>query len=420
MTNKKKQQPSKWFTSLLITLLCSGLLIVSYSMAKVFLPESFFYAGYGPTFMSRSFSPLAIVYNVLFAAVIAISGYFGYQLYNEKHLAALKKRNAKNHNRVTVETGANQYNRRKVLGQGISIMLVMVCVGTMGTMTSESSNAQNAPKIKTTTFSKLANTPSGLKKANGKVIDTMEGGTTDGKYIYIAFENPTGGGYIAKYDLKGKLIKTSARFTPAQIGHANGMTYDKVRNRLVLAVYRAEGKKILNGSKVIHIHPDTLKITISRNVSPEANVTNICYNAATNQYVSNGKLYDANLKLIRKNVYNYGKYLKMYGDKNTAGQGIACNASNIYVMRYYPDKTKPHNHIYIYDWSGKLVSVYNVKGLMHEANNIFILNNQLYMGVNNGFTYQGKKSDNKNDFIIRLNDIPVTRDMTTPSGTLSN
>ncbi len=370
----------------------------------------------GPVILGRQFSALGITYSILFAAMLAISLYFSFRLYAEKQAkAARKSKGTAKSNKVVVRDESARYKPKQLLYQGVSILVVISLVGVIGSVTSEPSSAQVLPALQDVSYTKIADTPSGLKKANGKVIDTMQGGTTDGKYIYLAFENPKGGGYIAKYDLDGNLVKTSAHFTPKQVGHANAMTYDSVRNRVILAVYQPDGNKVLNRGKVTHFNPDTLNITISRFVTPEAAVSNICYSAATNQYISNGKLYDASLKLVKEDLYSYGKYTKQYGDKKSAGQGISCDANNIYVIRYYPHKTNPHTHVYVFNWSGKLTAAYNVKGLKDEAENIFILNNQFYMGVNNGSTYKGNKKDNKKDYLIRLDGITARQNPTQES-----
>jgi hypothetical protein len=410
---KKKKSSNKWLTKLFILLGCIGILTVVYYLLSASLPERFVDPASGPTLLGRDFSVLAIIYNAGFAITLGFAAYFSFQAYKEKYIVASRKKRASH--KVVVGSGLQRYVRQGVPYQGLAVIVVLLLVGAIGSLTSEPSSAQVVPVMQNVSYTKIADTPSGLKKANGKVIDTMEGGATDGKYIYLAFENPKGGGYIAKYDLNGKLVKTSNTFTPKQVGHANAMTYDSVRNRLVLAVYRVEGDTVLNRGKVTHFNPDTLNITISRYVTPETAVSNVCYSATTNQYISNGKLYDANLALVKKDLYNYSKYTKQYGDKKSAGQGIACDANHIYVIRYYANKTKPHTHVYVFDWSGKLDAVYNIKSLKDEAENIFILNNQLYMGVNNGTTYKGNSKDNKKDYLIRLDGVAVGQNSTTGS-----
>lgn len=248
----------------------------------------------------------------------------------------------------------------------------------------------------------------GKKDSGGSVIDTMQGGTTDGTYLYFAYANPAGGGTIAKFDFNGTLIKGSGVYGVSALGHANALAYDSRRHRLIMPTFRVEGNNIVNGAKLAYIDPSTLQVTQYVNVQPKATISNICYNPATDQFAANGRLYDADFNLKNKSLYKYGSaVLKKYGDGNSFGQGIACNTRYIYVIRYYADTTKPHTHVYMFNWSGKLLSVYNVKDLNDESESIFIANGQLYMGVNNGSTYLGKSSDNKNDYFIRLNGLPL-------------
>lgn len=284
----------------------------------------------------------------------------------------------------------------------------------------EDGNEDDTPvntTLQNISYTKIAQTPSptgntkyanGNKNSSGSVIDTIQGGTTDGTYIYFAYENPAGGGVIAKFNLSGKLIKASSIYSVSEIGHANALGYDSQRHQLVMPTFRANGKTIINGPRIAYINPESLQITKYTAVQPKAIVSNVCYNAATDRFVSNGRLYDAGFKLLNKNQYSYGsKLFKKYSDGDSLGQGIGCNARYIYVIRYYPNKTNPHTHVYVFNWSGKLTGVYNVQGLNDEAESIFIMNGQLYMGVNNGATYLGKNSDNKNDYFIRLSGLPI-------------
>lgn len=266
-------------------------------------------------------------------------------------------------------------------------------------------------------YTKIKETPSptggtkyinGAKASGGSVIDTMQGGTSDGTYLYFAYENPVGGGTIAKFDLNGTFVKGSGVYSVAALGHANALTYDSRRHRLVMPTFRLDGNNIVNGAKLAYIDPKTLQVTQYITVQPKATISNICYNPATDQFAANGRLYDSGFTLIHKNLYNYGTtLLKKYDDEDSFGQGIACNSRYIYVIRYYANATKPHNHIYMFNWSGKLIGIYNVQGLKDESESIFIANGRPYMGVNNGSTYLGKTSDNKNDYFIQLNDLPL-------------
>lgn len=416
MTKKKKAQKSP----LAILGIVTGLtvLVINYYLLEALLPDTYVDAAYGPTILGRSFSGLAVAYNVIFAVLLLVTGYLVLNRQLAKTANQRKKRTTKRGAVVGVGE-SERYMRKRAIYSGGSVVAVVLLIGLFGTLTSSPSHAQSSAeplvKLSSTTYSSVAMTksPTGTtrfinarKDSKGKLIDTMQAGTTDGSYLYFAYENSTAGGVIAKYDLSGKLLKKSQVYKPSAIGHANGFTYNSRLQKLILVTYQPDGNKVYHRDRLAYVDPTTLEITSYVTVSPSASISNVCYNATTDQYVSNGWLYDSSFKLIKKNLYNLS-VMNSFGDKDSAGQGITCDASKIYVIRYYASKTKPHTNVYAYDWSGNLTAVYRVKDLKDEAENVFILNGKLYMGVNNGSTYLGKSSDNRNDYYIRLNDIPV-------------
>lgn len=407
---KKKITYSTSALKLLLATSAVLVVTVSYYLLEAFLPDSLADPMAGPSIFGRNFSVLAVVYNIVFAAALVTAAFKLFRWYTAKMTSARKK-SAK---RVIVGSGS-KIVRQKTMYQGVSALVIVTLIGVFGALTSQPSNALTADtstvKMTSASYTKVAYTRSptgdtkyknGDKDSSGRRIDTMQGGTTDGKYLYFAYGNAVAGGIIAKFDTNGKLIAKSDVFKPSQIGHANDMTYNPRLNKLVLAVWRPEATDT-NKEKVAYIDPTTLKITGYDTVKPKATVTNICYEPTTDRYVANAKSYDASLNVVNKSLYGLtSTVMKSYNDKGTVGQGIGCDAKYVYVIRYYASATRPHTHVYVYDWSGSLKAVYSIKGLKDESENIFILNGELYMGVNNGSTYLSKSSDNKNDYVIRL------------------
>lgn len=392
-------------------------LIINYYLLEALLPDTFVDATYGPSILGRSFSGLAVVYNALFV-VLLLLGVYLFINHRAAQAAALRKKHTTKRGAVVGAGQSERYMRRRAIYGGGSLIIIVALIGAFGALTSSPSNALSSSefrvKLTDTSYSVIASTksPTGNnryinaeKEAKGKLIDTMQAGTTDGTYLYFAFESPKGGGIIAKYDLDGNQLVKSTIYKPSEIGHANGITYNPNLHKLVLSTWNPDGKD-KNADRLAYVDPATLKIDSYINVKPSSTVTNICYNAATNQYLLNGNLYDASFNVVKEGIYNLGM-MGNYGDKKSFGQGITCDANKIYVIRYLASKTKPHTNVYVYDWAGNLTSVYRVKGLKDEAENIFMLNGAVYMGVNNGSTYLGKSSDNKNDYYIRLNDIAL-------------
>lgn len=417
---------------LLIVLLALGILANAYYLLPEILSDNVLDPAYGPSLLGRDFSWFDLVYDMLIAGVLSMSCYYALRLYKEKTMPKRYKKTTNDTTKVVVGHGTPaRLQRRYGMYQAGSFLLIALFVGVLGIATSEPSSALSTttnPKMISISYTKIreARTPTGyarylnaVSNTKGGVLDTMQGGATDGTYLYFAYGGSKSGEVLAKFDQQGTLIKTSRVFSLDEMGHANGITYDTRNNRLVVTAYRYQGSTILNQNRLVYVDPETLEITGEVLAGIDAKISTACYNPVTDQYAANGMLFDANFNLLNPTLYDFSTaVMKPYSDSKSVGQGIACTPNNIYVLRYYAHKTKPHTHIYMYDWSGKLVGVYNVSGLKDEGENLFVLDGQMYLGVNNGSTYRGKSSDNKKDYYIRLKNIPVNTTAPVPIPTV--
>jgi endonuclease/exonuclease/phosphatase family metal-dependent hydrolase len=245
----------------------------------------------------------------------------------------------------------------------------------------------------------------------GSISDcgVIQGGTTDGQYVYSACVNNSSHSntVIVKTDLSGKKILSSSNFSRKAVGHANAMAYNSKAGKLVLTMWDDDSAGN-NGitDQVRIISPSTLKSEGTQTLGKTANVTNICYNPSTDQFIANGKLYDSNYKYIRT-IFSGGdgKFnsdSQMSGD--TAGQGIGCDNSHVYVIRW--SKAKSITRIISYDWSGNLSAVYNLTNMNDELENLFIINGEMYGGVN---TFKGNSSN-----LIKISGITLDTATTIP------
>lgn len=237
----------------------------------------------------------------------------------------------------------------------------------------------------------------------------IQGGTTDGQYVYSACVNDDSHSstVIVKTDISGKKILSSESFSRKSVGHANAMTYSSKAGKLILTMWddnSAGNNGITNQVRIIS--PSTLKSEGTETFDKGANATNICYNPSTDQFIANGKLYDSNYKYIRT-IFSGGDSKfnsdsQMSGD--TAGQGIGCDNSRIYVIRW--SKSKSITRIIAYDWTGNATAVYNLTNMSDELESLFIINGEMYGGVN---TFGTNSSD-----IIKISGIPLDTNATTP------
>jgi hypothetical protein len=235
---------------------------------------------------------------------------------------------------------------------------------------------------------------------------TMQGGTTDGTYLYFICVNDGGSTMrIVKYATSGEKVAESGVLTRKQLGHANDLTYNSKLNLLVATAWD-NNKKGNNGirSAVRFIDPSTFAIQYTKSLSDKESVSNICYNPATDQYVSNGRLYDSNLNYLKKiyNVDTVDKNIGISSEKSVLRQGIGCDSSYIYVLRVV-FRQSGYNMIGVYDWNGNNVGAYRVN-VNDEGESLSIVDGIMYMGINEGTMSKG--GDYRNDYFIRL-EIPA-------------
>lgn len=236
---------------------------------------------------------------------------------------------------------------------------------------------------------------------------TMQGGTTDGTYLFFVCVNPGNKTMkIVKYTTAGEKIGESPAFTRDELGHANDMTYNKNLNLLVVSAWD-KSEKGSNGiiDKVKLLDPTTFAITSTKTLSDHESASNICYNDATDQYVSNGRLYDSNFKLV-KTLYSVDKVdkdISISGEKTVLRQGILCDSSYIYVLRVV-FRQSGYNMVGVYDWNGKNIGAYKVD-INDEGENLSIIDGVMYMGINEGSMSKG--DDFMQDYFIKLNTAPL-------------
>lgn len=251
-------------------------------------------------------------------------------------------------------------------------------------------------------------------KKSGVIVGcgTMQGGTTDGTYLYYLCRHPSRNGEvnIVKYTTSGKKVATSSAFSRKQLGHANDMTYNKKLNLLVVSAWD-DTEKGNNGitNKVRLIDPSSFKIKSTKTLgsyldskgkTKKSSSSNICYEATRDVYVSHGKIYDATFKYV-KTIYSDSAVSSDLGitkEKDVLSQGIDCDSSYVYVIRVVYGQTG-YNMIAAYNWDGKYVGAYRIN-LNDEAENLSMIDGIPYVGINEGKESSGGTSTK--DYFIKL------------------
>ncbi|MEO5948888.1 MAG: peptidoglycan-binding domain-containing protein [Candidatus Saccharimonas sp.] len=267
-----------------------------------------------------------------------------------------------------------------------------------------------------------------------KGCGTMQGGTTDGTYLYFACTEPRGKNdvniNVVKYSTSGKKIDSSEAhgkvYHRAQLGHVGGIAYDQATKQLVISIWDDDtpGNNGIK-NKVRFMNPKTFEISNVISSTSSRAIRDICHKPNSNEYVSRGSLYTLdtvnNIKQLtyKKQLYDNGavddeigityektvKYKDAKGKVQTTNiienQSIACDSTYIYILRVIYRQTG-YNVIAVYDWNGENVSAYRID-LNDEAENVSVINGALYMGINEGGESKGGKS--ANDYFIKLKSI---------------
>ena len=232
-----------------------------------------------------------------------------------------------------------------------------------------------------------------------KNCGTMQGGASDGTNLYVACASPSKSTVrILKLDANGKELANES-YSRSEIGHANDMAYNSKLKVLVVPTWDTDGS---GEDKAKLLDPDTLKVKDTVKTSDGGGLSNICYNAAADQYVAGGRVYDGSFNYVKRIYTNedVDKDTRLTSPSGTVlNQGIDCDSQYIYVMRVLFKQTG-YNRIAVYDWSGKNVAVYQVS-LNDEGESLSVINGVMYMGINEGSMSGG--GDTGDDYFVKLN-----------------
>lgn len=198
----------------------------------------------------------------------------------------------------------------------------------------------------------------------------LQGGCTDGKYAYFCTLN----GYadtctISKYNVD--TWEEVARANIVDVDHGNDITYNKDKRCLVVC------HNSPNRTLVSFVNRNTLEIIETFEIPLE--IYSITYNETTNKYAV-GISYSFDFAILDKN-FNVIETIKGVKPKSTTRQGMDSDDKYLYFLLSFP------NAISVYDWDGNHYGVFelNDEASKYESENIFLLNDDLYIGYNHGF-----------------------------------
>jgi hypothetical protein len=202
----------------------------------------------------------------------------------------------------------------------------------------------------------------------------MQGGCTDGTYMYYAMVNSGDSqtACIRKYDIKtGKLLKTG---DPIATDHSNDITYIPETNQLLVC------HNSPNRTMVSVVDADTLEFV--KKVELPFKIFSISYQPEREVYVvgiSGGQdfsILNKNFKVDRNYLPSTDRFTAVNTEFTT--QGMETDINYIYFVQY---KT---NVIMVYDWKGKYVNQIPLDIPSNtEPENISLVGDCFYIACNN-------------------------------------
>lgn len=202
------------------------------------------------------------------------------------------------------------------------------------------------------------------------LFDTVQGGTFDGEYYYIAFVNsylPYETAIIVKYDKDGNEVKRSEVLP---LDHANSITMLENGN-LMVAHCQSPDEHYYRYSI---IDKDSFEIIETKDLNEP--FMSIAYCKETKCFVSgewNGdkmNVYGENLNLLYSFNVNF---------RDSFPQSYFCTKDVIYAIRCFNDGSF-HNYIYAYSYEGKTLLEYKLNiPRLTEAEAISVVDNEVYV-----------------------------------------
>ncbi len=209
-----------------------------------------------------------------------------------------------------------------------------------------------------------------LEDVHGGSATILQGGCTDGEYAYFCSLN----GYADTCSISKYKIGTweeVARSYSVKVDHGNDITYNKDKKCLVVC------HNSPNRTLVSYVDKNTLEIKETFEIPLE--IYSITYNAKTNRYAV-GISYSFDFAILDKN-FNVIERIEGVKPKSTTKQGMESDDKYLYFLLSSP------NAISVYDWDGNHYGVFetNDEAKGYESENIFLHNDDLYIGYNYSF-----------------------------------
>lgn len=192
-----------------------------------------------------------------------------------------------------------------------------------------------------------------------------QGTASDGTYVYFAMRNrDDSGAVISKYRLDdGSFV---AKSDVLDLGHANDMTYDFAKNRLVVAHGQSEGKILTI------VYPETLEFVEDIKITHGSGAITYCVERGLFAISQGGKT----LHIMDGDLKHIVSYSRTPASGYTA-QGMGSDENYV----FFPMSGSSDNILEVYDWDGNYVTRITVE-TVKESESLFYINGEYYVSFN--------------------------------------
>jgi hypothetical protein len=198
----------------------------------------------------------------------------------------------------------------------------------------------------------------------------MQGGCTDGKYMYLLMEGSdvqidgvtyAKGHVITKVDMTTWQIV--ARTEPLPLGHGNGMCYNPNLGQLVVSMCNDIADTPEDESRMVaFVDVDTMELAGTRKL--DLAIYAIDYNAKRDLYVVGIKGNSAAFAVLDSDFVELGYY-----PGNVLGLGsqdVDCDDNYIFVGNSGVTTMPGMEVVKVYDWNGEYVGIFRVDSVSEQ------------------------------------------------------
>lgn len=214
-----------------------------------------------------------------------------------------------------------------------------------------------------------------FKTVNG--AGTVQGGCTDGKYVYVGMMGKSDGvefGVVSKYDITtGEIVGSSERLPTF---HTNDMTYDAKNNRIVIATLDA------GWTRLSFVDAETLEY--KGDLITPVGIRGLEYLPDSNTYVAAG--FNIEIMILDENFNKLSSHI--CADQTLMTQGLYSDGEYVYDPRYLEGRAV--HLMVVEDMEGNLVSSASIYGLSGaEPEHMYKIDGTMYIGCNHsGWLYK--------------------------------